>query len=66
MLKLDQDTFITQFVTIFLATEMATNTHCITPSERWKRPPVEDAVRAARMAWMELISHYDINQTAKG
>lgn len=56
MLKLDKDEFITQFVTIFLATEMASNNRgSVTPEDQWKRPPVDDALRAARMAWMHLL-----------
>ena len=60
MLKLDQDEFITQFVTTFLATWAAD--HCEDASRRGttealKHPPVEDAIWCARMAWMNLIAY---------
>jgi hypothetical protein len=61
MLKLDQDTFITNYVTTFLATHAA-EYH----AQKVKRPPlgqytppISEAILYARTAWYELIRHFD-------
>lgn len=57
MLKLDQDTFITQFVTTFLAHWAAK--HYDTPGEKqfdMLHAPVQPAIVAARLAWYEMLS----------
>jgi hypothetical protein len=58
MLNLDQDKFITDYVTIFLATWTANeyDSACQRGEQRkLNNPPIEDAVYLARMAWMKMV-----------
>jgi hypothetical protein len=58
MLNLNQDAFIAQYVTTFLATWAVKeyDSACARGEQkRLNKPPVEDAVYLARMAWMHLL-----------
>jgi hypothetical protein len=55
MLNLDQDTFITQYVTAFLAADAVHKTHKGTSLPLEYRPPVAVAMAHARRAYHELI-----------
>ena len=55
MLKLDQDEFITQYVTTFLATRAANRYEPGTPA--WELAPVGDAIISARNAWCQLMAY---------
>jgi hypothetical protein len=58
MLKLDQDEFITQYVTVFLASWTANeyNMACMRGEQkRLNNPPVDDAIYLARAAWGRLM-----------
>jgi hypothetical protein len=59
MLILDQDKFITDFVTTYLATAAAQRD--MTPQGGQpvnpQHPPVQNAVMAARIAWVHLLQY---------
>lgn len=60
MLNLDQDQFMTQYVTTFLATWAANaydRAHADTEVMPLTKPPVSHAISLARVAWCELIAY---------
>ena len=63
MLKLDQDEFITQFVTTFLATwaaaQVLAGRNIVAEGQ-----PVQQAIHLARCAWCELMAYATPMQTA--
>jgi len=63
---MDQDQFIEQYVTTFLATWTAKeyDSACANGQQkRLQKPPVEDAIYLARHAWYEMLAHNFPSQT---
>lgn len=69
MLNIDQDQFMTQYVTTFLATwaaneyDKADADHNVMPLTK---PPVSHAISLARVAWCELMAYgYGLQRRVK-
>ncbi len=56
MLNLNQDDFISNYVTTFLATKAA-SAHPSTPQLDLHDPPIADAIYLARMAWYKILEY---------
>lgn len=57
MLNLEQDQFMTQYMTTFLATWSAEQLNLRGESARNLHHPVEQAIRCARVAWCDLMQY---------
>jgi hypothetical protein len=69
MLNLDQDKFITDFVTTFLATWSAEQHSRRLRDEAANDAnlpiPIPQAINAARIAWMNLLAHGSVSSISR-